>query len=441
MKRSTLVTGLAIWSTSVVIAFIYGRSSNTSPAESQAQPLPRSMQSTSSWDRQTEEGDDATALADTMPSAASDAFAAYLDGSGLTLAEALGQVSNLTPAETRDFLAQAFALTTSDPARSKLISALLQQLAETAPTEALELASQMGSLRDSERAKLQILEVWASNDPSAAMAWAKVALADQPSNLADSQMRAIFRGFAAVNPQAAFQTAKALAQGTRAEIRLRDSLLAEVIEVQVNQGDIEQAKLAISLLADGDSKENLQRELINEWASFDPVSAAGYLSTLGDEATMRLKTTLASEWAESDPAAAAAWLDTLSADDPAVARAASDIIREWTRYDLNASAEWLNTLPASPDLDRAVASYTFRASQEDPANAMSWAESINNDRMRTGLMESVAATWKQTDSEAFEAYIESSDLTTEQKETLQNAEPRRGFGGGGGGGGRRGPPQ
>ncbi|MEN8724979.1 MAG: hypothetical protein ABF325_05360, partial [Lentimonas sp.] len=147
---------------------------------------------------------------------------------------------------------------------------------------------------------------------------------------------------------------------------------------------------------------------------------------------------LVDEWAENDPAAAAAWLSGLDTEDPAVARAASDVIREWTRYDLTASAEWLNSLPVSADIDRAVASYTMRAAQEDPRTAMSWAESISSDWARYRMMKSVAETWKSEDPDAFEAYVEASELSAEQKEDLRKAESRGGFGGGGGGPGRRG---
>ncbi|MDP4694669.1 MAG: hypothetical protein NWS00_08980, partial [Opitutales bacterium] len=87
----------------------------------------------------------------------------------------------------------------------------------------------------------------------------------------------------------------------------------------------------------------------------------------------------------------------------------------------------------------------FRAAQEDPANAMSWAESVTSDRMREHLMGQVAANWKQDDAEGFETYLNTSDFTDEQKEQLLNAESdqgggrgdRGGPGGGGGGGSRR----
>ena len=127
------------------------------------------------------------------------------------------------------------------------------------------------------------------------------------------------------------------------------------------------------------------------------------------------------EWAESDPAAAAAWLSNLSAEDPAYRQATTQITREWTRYDLTASSEWLNSLPASPELDRAVATYTYRAAQEDPPTAMSWAESINNASIRERMMLQVAANWKNYDPQGFTNYLDNSDLNEKEREQLKTA--------------------
>ena len=91
---------------------------------------------------------------------------------------------------------------------------------------------------------------------------------------------------------------------------------------------------------------------------------------------------------------------------------------------LAASADWLNSLPASPELDRAVISYTFRAAEEDPETAMSWASSIEDDGRRTWMMERVASTWKEQDAETFKNYLDKSELSAEQREKLENSQSR-----------------
>ncbi|MEM1223259.1 MAG: hypothetical protein AAGH40_10870, partial [Verrucomicrobiota bacterium] len=226
-----------------------------------------------------------------------------------------------------------------------------------------------------------------------------------------------------------FQLANSLEESTPSEIRLKSEILEQIIEMQIETGDLSTAKATVEALEDGDMKDRLVRDFVDRWASFDPESAAAYVLSLGEDADVGIKTALLSEWAENDPAAAAEWLNNLSADDPATARASAEIIREWTRYDLNASAEWLNSLPQSPELDRAVASYAYRAAEEDPAAAMSWAESISDDSMRVRMMQRVALTWKTADPDALDAYVASSDLSEEQVKNLLSTPERRGSGG------------
>ena len=404
MQRSSLKLYLAVWIASIAIAFFIGRSLSFSgssspdlraPTTLEAQQLERSSSSLN----QTTSSQEPANVAENE----------------------LQPLQQPNREQTLQMLTAAFELPQSDPSRSSTIRNLLKQLANTDPLAALELTNSISSLRDAERARTDILKVWANREPMAALAWADTHLADIPSNLRSSQMRAIMQGFAESNPKAAFSHASGLSEATPADMRYKNRLLGAVIETQIQSGGLADVQTTIALLADGPTKEHLQRELVDEWAAFDPDAAAAYVQSLGDAANTQLKTTLISEWAENDPAAAAAWLSTLSTEDPAYGRATTEITREWTRYDLTASSEWLNSLPASPELDRAVATYTFRAAQEDPPTAMSWAESISNDRMRSKMMEQVAANWKTEDPQSFTNYLDKSDLSEKEREQLESA--------------------
>jgi hypothetical protein len=365
MKRSSLYPYLGVWLASIALAFFIGRALASTGA---------STQQTASEALGTAQIQEPTR----SDPARGDTGAAAEEEAAATLELLSSQSSQMT----RQLLNAAFAVPMSDPGRSGTINKLLEQLAMSDPLAALEFTEGIASRRDAERARNNILEVWASNEPMAALAWADNALADVPYNLRNSQMEAIIRGFAETNPKGAFTYA---------------------------------------LMVDGPSKDNLQRELVNEWATFDPVSAAAYVQGLGSDASTGMKTALIGEWAESDPAAAAEWLSNISAQDPAYRQATTQITREWTRYDLTASSEWLNSLPASPELDRAVATYTYRAAQEDPPSAMSWAESINNPSMRNRMMQQVAANWKNDDPEGFTSYLDNSELSQKEREQLETA--------------------
>jgi hypothetical protein len=424
MKRSSVFLYLGVWCAGVTLSFIAGRTLSSADSKDTPQGNIHAQHGLRLHEQAMRERLKLASDADDLTEAA------------LALGEdadaARAQLHSQSGERTRRLLEAAFALPLSDPRRSEVIHDLLKQLATSDPLAALELAAGIASLRDAERARTDILEVWASNEPMAALAWANEALADVPTNLRNSQMRAILRGFAETNPTGAFQYASALDDSTATAMRLKNHLLGEVIETQIRGGGLQDAQTTIALMEEGPTKNSLQRELVNEWAAFDPESAAAYVKSLGDDAPTSLKTTLIAEWAENDPAAAAAWLSALPKDDPAFAQATATITREWTRYDLTASSEWLNSLPASPELDRAIATYTFRATQEDPATAMSWAESINNDTMRNKMMQQVAGNWKNEDPETFTAYLDNGDFSQAQRKLLESAKTWHGPGAGSG---------
>ncbi len=418
MKRSSLFLTLGVWFASLALAFFIGRAltstgASTQQTASEALAGPQILEAIRI----------APAQADTLETS-------------VTAGEAvatLDQLSNQSSEMTRQLLNAAFAVPISDPGRSEAINQLLEQLAASDPLAALEFTESIASLRDAERARNNILEVWASNEPMAALAWADTALADAPYNLRNSQMEAIIRGFAETNPKGAFNYANAMSENNSSNLRLKNRLLSEVIETQIRGGGLDGAYATIAQMVDGRSKDNLQRELVDEWAAFDPVSAAAYVQGLGSDATTGMKTALIGEWAESDPSAAAAWLNNLSAEDPAYQHATAQITREWTRYDLTASSEWLNSLPPSPELDRAVATYTYRAAQEDPPTAMSWAESISNANIRNRMMQQVAANWKNDDPKSFTSYLDNSELNEKEREQLETAKSWHSSGRGWGG--------
>ncbi|MBL00436.1 MAG: hypothetical protein CMI34_03380, partial [Opitutales bacterium] len=266
MKSSTLILYFAVWSISLSVAYYlgsYGR--NVRPNADQAVKLPTELKKPKLIQ---------TLGIETVATDDKNALTAYLSGDVSLLEDAFLEIPMLSGEATRELLVQAFKLPASDPNRSRLIRDLLSRLAETEPVAALELASQIESLRDSERARVAVLEVWGRKDPAAAIAWANNALAGQPSRTRNSQLMAIYRGYAANNPAAAFQQALAINDNNR----LKNNLLDQVIRVQIESGGLQAAKLAVDLVADLEMQRSLRRELVDEWAEFDPKAAAAYVA-------------------------------------------------------------------------------------------------------------------------------------------------------------------
>jgi hypothetical protein len=414
MKRASVICCLGIWCASCALSFIAGRSQwSTDAAVTPSEHRQRSTAALPPLQTMREQ---------LQPSAAIARALASTVALGQASAAELVKKDNDSAAHTHRLLDAAFALSRSDPRRAQEIRDALAQLALSDPLGALAFSDRISSLREAQHARSQVLSQWASYDPNAALAWAATALTDVPTNLRNSQLQAILHGFAQTDPEGAFNYANALDDDSPSAMRLKNRLLSEVIETQIRAGGLQAAQHRIALMPDNASKQTLQRELVSEWAAFDPHSAAAYVTALGGDSASNLTTSLITEWANNDPPAAANWLNALPTNDPAFAKASAMITREWTRYDLAASSEWLNSLPASPELDHAVAAYTSRAAQEDPATAMSWAESINHGGLRTRMMQKVAGSWKNEDPDAFAAYLDRGDFNSKQRKLLESAQ-------------------
>ena len=146
MKASTLILYFAVWSLSLTAAYYIGsRGKNLAPETNQTVKVPTDLKKA--------ELTQALSLGE-VATEEKNALTAYLSGDVSLLEDALLEIPKLSGEAARELLAQAFNLPASDPKRSLLIRDLLSQLAETEPVAALELASQIESLRDSERARV-----------------------------------------------------------------------------------------------------------------------------------------------------------------------------------------------------------------------------------------------------------------------------------------------
>jgi hypothetical protein len=203
MKLPKLFLGLFVWLASMGTAYYVGLNS-FSPLE----PESKSPGKTEVAERRAPLTEALTGIKPTGRQ--SDVTRAIMEISQQDLDEALRQADNLGESDKRALLAEAFALPANDYRRAGMIRALLRQLAESSPRDALAMAENIGSRRETERARIAILQVWAESDPPAALAWAEIELANEPLRSQTSQLLAIYRGYAASNPQAAFAAALAM---------------------------------------------------------------------------------------------------------------------------------------------------------------------------------------------------------------------------------------
>ncbi len=337
------------------------------------------------------------------------------------------EASLLNPQQAQSLVESLLSLP-AGPQRNRTLALLLGRMASIAPLEALTLADQIGSLSASESARRRILEEWAKVDPDAALSWLQANRQSTPGRMHSARLESWIEGYASVDPAGAFDHAVGMSEESNSSRRLKRRLIEEVVEAQVAANRLDEALLALQALPTGPNRTEAFRQFYSEWAKQDPVGAARHFLANREDAGEQSVAGLVQEWSSANPEAAAEFVSQLESDDPAYQIAISSLIERWSRYDLEGPAEWLNQLPSSEQTDRAVAVFSVRASEEDPAGAMTWAASIASEGIRKRVMRRVAASWNESDPQGLESFIEENELDEETATRLREARGGRGWG-------------
>ncbi|MEM8550316.1 MAG: hypothetical protein AAGF10_05950, partial [Verrucomicrobiota bacterium] len=361
-----------------------------------------------------------------------DVFANFKeDTSNATARQQLGIMLQSLPVEDLEKARDLIASLPPGAARDQFTLQLTERWAELDPYGALEYAQSLPTLQLSQSATNRALTGWAKTDPQSALAWWNSEGNQATGRISNQRFEAIMEGFAQLDGFSAFDYAAGLPEDSLEARRLKNRALESVVESMIEQGQLNNALTWAEQMPPGEGQTTALAEILEEWASYDPDAAVAYLSELsGRDDYPALRQSMLRTWARSDPEQAAAYLSEVDADDPDRGNLTTMLIAQWSRYDITGPGEWLNEQPPSPEIDRAVAIFTFRAASEDPAGAMSWAQSITEEGMSSRMMGRVASEWKAQDPEAFATFMEEADLTIKQREDLENAQPSSGRRGG-----------
>lgn len=314
--------------------------------------------------------------------------------------------------------------------KNNLLLGLMERWGRLDPNMALEQASSITASGLKRNAISRVLKGWGATNPSEAISWLNENAADFSSRDYRSNFTKVMAGYASQDPYAAFQYATSLNDG-----RLKNNGVGEVLKALQAEGRVGDARGLIEGMPEGGAKQSAMNQFVAQWASYDPEAASRYVEAYnGQNGYKRMQRELIESWANYDPESAADWLSGISPEsDDNYGALVTDLVSRWSRHDMEASAEWLNSVEPSPEIDRAVVVFAFHASQEDPEMAMSWAESISDEKMRNKMTKQVASSWKRNDIESFNTYLANSEhLSEEAKDTLRKAPVWRGGRGRGG---------
>ena len=102
----------------------------------------------------------------------------------------------------------------------------------------------------------------------------------------------------------------------------------------------------------------------------------------------------------------------------------------WTRVDQQAALAWMATRTTGeldPWLQPALSIYARLLATDSPADAIGWAERIEEDSKRRFMLIEIAREWRQADEAANEAWLLQSSLSEEDRERVRAPEWDRRF--------------
>ena len=305
------------------------------------------------------------------------------------IGDAVGFLEGLAPGETRE----------------EFLLALLHQWGTQDGRSALAFAVEHSANRVREEAVIAALSGWARERPADAWGWAVEHPGDDPFQ--SRVVNAVIAQIAAIDAQSGF--AYALAVPTEAN---RAAALETVADTLFASG---QQTIGLSWFADlpeGAVKQSALEHVAALWSRYEPVAAAEWIAALPGATDYHMaRMAVASAWAVEDSVAAAEWAVSL-AEGRGRANAVEAVFDTWVAQgDVRVAAQWLNQLPADVDFDRAVEKIAFTLMDDDPETAMTWADSIFDERLRLTTMALVGSRWMGADSVAATEFMESNGLS------------------------------
>jgi hypothetical protein len=287
-------------------------------------------------------------------------------------------------------------------ARNNALAKMLEKLAATNPKRAMELAQAEGNLKFRADLEQATLRGWAKTAPADASKWA-LALPSQSDR--STAISTVLTSAVAANPDEAVRVTKLIMQQEPGgDVGYGSSL----IDALCNAGNFE---AAAKFAADGDpaARSGWLGEAYSKWAELQPEQAAAAANAITDpDIRNQALHGIVGGWIQADPVALTQFLSQLP---PGGDRRSmlGQALENWVRLDPMAAANWINNSDLGPDLDegvKAVANMDLFMGDIKPDVAVNWAESIQDETVRSEALVNLLRNWAFIDLSAAKTYFE-----------------------------------
>ena len=302
--------------------------------------------------------------------------------------------------------------------RMMFYTLLLGQWAETDGPAALAYSQEKlgkGSMFDM-GVTSSVLSTWARNKPDAVWKWLETERKDDGSDRSRMMaVSAVFAGIASNNLESAISRLGALDDQSRA---------TAINGIAMSAQDEASRRRLIERSASlpTEQRNQIRQNAVGPWAMSNPEEAAAWVRSLPADEQKPVRESAAQMMLMSKPALAADFM-LEGADEKDKPRLYDRVVMQWAGQDARAAGEWLTKQSQGPELDGARRIFATVVAQSDPAAAMDWARSVQNEEQRSQSVGQVYQMWRGKDSKSADTALVGSGLPAEKIKEIQEMKP------------------
>ena len=297
-----------------------------------------------------------------------------------------------------------------DETRQGVIGFAIMTLANDHPQAALTLFTESADLfNDKEHGMgghvvASALARWATDDPLAALDWARKNAEKYPELVTDQAKQGMIAGAARQDPRLAFkligelglkeandaiQSIVSVARTPEERTATLAALREHLATIKDDKTREEASNRALGMLVSGVARDGF--ESASKWLATANLTPAELTTFAGGLNIYSLKGDETGRWVE--------WLgQTIPAG-----KADSNIrnlVNQWTQKDYQAAGKWLTTTPDGPAKNLSIRSYAETVAPYDPETAAQWALTLPAGNERQATLKTIYHRWPKDDPAA-----------------------------------------
>lgn len=308
-----------------------------------------------------------------------------------------GYLKTMDSSNVEDVVA-AFENTKAGDSEWKL---MLNSWSNFDPESAMSYLATSESLSSKRRGGLaySVVENWAKSDPLQALEFV------QSNQIGDSSSNKLAYTALSTALKSDLNTAIQMSSLLQDE-KTRNYSMSRIAD-EYFKTDPVGAKFWAESIEDPGMKRGALDKITREMSEADPFGALEYaLDQFGEKIPFSSAVSLSKNLSKEDPAFAIEYASGIE-NDKTRRYAVAQAVGEWAKSDPVSVAEFLNDQPSSAEWDAPVAAFARNAFDQDPAQAMGWAQTITDKRLRSSTIGSLYKDWSRQDRDAARAWAQS----------------------------------